>query len=178
MKKIILFFFVALYSLVAQAQLNEGFEGAPATADASGVWALPSGNWLVRDNRTNTGQNWKRNAPQAAYPAYQGTDCAFVDRENTGLGVLAEEWLITPQITGIPASSQFRFFTRQTLAGDTGTKYQVRVSSSADQTDLASYTVLQEYTETELSSLTVDQLDYEEKSYQLDFYRCQIFCVC
>ncbi|MBS1535407.1 MAG: fibronectin type III domain-containing protein [Bacteroidetes bacterium] len=173
MKKIILFFFVALYSLVGQAQLNEGFEGAPTTADASGVWALTSGNWLVRDNRTNVGQNWKKNT--VAFPAYQGTDCAFVDRENTGQGVLAEEWLITPQITGIPASSQFRFFTRQTLSGDTGTKYQIRVSSSADQTDLSAFTVLQEYTETELSTLTADQLDYEEKIINLTFTGARYF---
>ncbi len=174
MKKFILFFFVALYCQFGQAQLNEVFDGAPAAADASGIWALPSGNWLVRDNRTNGGQNWKKNT--AAFPAYQGTgDCAFVDRENTGQGVLAEEWLITPQITGIPASSQFRFFTRQTLAGDTGTKYQIRVSSGANQDDLASFTVLQEYTETELSSLTADQLDYEEKVINLSFTGARYF---
>ncbi|MBS7786114.1 gliding motility-associated C-terminal domain-containing protein [Flavobacterium sp. CYK-55] len=173
MKKLILFFFVALYSLVGQAQLNEGFEGAPAAADASGIWALTSGNWLVRDNRTNTGQNWKKNVPPHA--SYQGTDCAFIDRENTGQGVLAEEWLISPLISAIPASSQFRFFTRQTLAGDTGTKYQIRVSSSPNQDDLASFTVLQEYTETQLSTLTADQLDYEEKIINLTFTGSRYF---
>ena len=169
MKKIILIFLLSFSSLVGYSQiLSEDFESAPDNADASGVWTMTSGNWLVRDNRTNTGQNWKKNTPPAAFPANSGTKAAFVDRENTGAGVYAEEWLITPQ-RNILANSQLRFFTRQTLDGDTGTKYQIRVSSDPDQSNLGAYTTLIEYTETELSTLTAFQRDYEEKSINLAF---------
>ena len=168
MKKFIFIFLLSFSSLLSYSQLFEDFEAAPPTADASGVWANTSGNWLVKDNRTNTGQNWKRNTPSATFPANSGTNAAFVDRENTGAGVYAEEWLITPQ-RNILANSQLRFFTRQTLAGDTGTKYQVRVSSAADPADLSQYTLVIEYTESELSTLTADQLDYEEKVINLGF---------
>ncbi|HMI06999.1 MAG TPA: choice-of-anchor J domain-containing protein, partial [Flavobacterium sp.] len=161
MKKIILLILMSFMSLLGYSQLSENFEGAPATPDGAGVWTLPgSGNWLVRDNRTNGLPNWEVNP--AAFPAHQGDKAAFINRENTGPGVLAEEWLITPQIN-VPANRQLRFFTRQTLSGDLGTKYQVRVSSDPDQSNLAAFTILQEYTETELSVLTDDQLDYEEK---------------
>ena len=141
MKKFIFIFLLSFSSLLSYSQLFEDFEAAPPTPDASGVWTNTSGNWLVKDNRTNTGQNWKRNTPSATFPANSGTNAAFVDRENTGAGVYAEEWLITPQ-RNILANSQLRFFTRQTLAGDTGTKYQVRVSSAADPADLSQYTLV------------------------------------
>jgi len=169
MKKFIFILLLSFSSLLGYSQiLVEDFEAAPDNADAAGVWTMTSGNWLVRDNRTNTGQNWKKNTPPLTFPGNGGTRAAFVDRENTGPGVLAEEWLITPQRNILP-SSQLRFFTRQTLAGDFGTKYQIRVSAAADPADLTQYTTLVEYTETELSTLTADQLDYEEKVLDLTF---------
>ena len=169
MKKIILIFLLSFSSLVGYSQiLSEDFESAPDNADVSGVWTMTSGDWLVRDNRTNTGQNWKKNTPSGTFPANSGTKAAYVDRENTGPGVYAEEWLIAPQ-RNILANSQLRFFTRQTLNGDTGTKYQIRVSSDPVQSNLLAYTTLIEYSETDLSTLTADQLDYEEKTLNLAF---------
>jgi len=157
MKKFILIFFIAFSNFVGYSQLNEGFEGA----------TFPPTGWLVKDNRTDSAPNWGFNVNP--YLPNTGTHAAFINRENTGAGVLSEEWLITSQVT-LAANSQLRFFTRQTLAGDTGTLYQVRVSSSANQSDLASYsTILAEYTETELSTITADQLDYEEKVINLSF---------
>ena len=168
MKKFIFIFLLFFSSFVGFSQiLIEDFEAAPDAADASGVWANTSGNWLVKDNRTNTGINWQTNV--APFGANGGTKAAFVNREFTGAGILAEEWLITPQ-RNIVANSQLRFFTRQTFNGDFGTKYQIRVSSAADQSDLSQYTtIVMEYTETELSTLTADQLDYEEKIIDLGF---------
>ena len=167
MKKIILIFLLSFSSLVGYSQiLSEDFESAPNNADASGVWTMTSGNWLVRDNRTNSGVNWQNTV--APYPANSGTKAAFINKENVGAGVYAEEWLITPQ-RNILANSQLRFFTRQTIAGDSGSKYQVRVSSDPDQSNLGAFTTLIEYTETDLSTLTADQLDYEEKSLNLAF---------
>jgi len=175
MKKIILLILLSFMSLAGYAQLSESFEGAPAIPDAAGVWALPQsaalGTWLVRDNRTNALPNWRLNVGAPGNPpANSGTNAAFVDRENTGAGVVAEEWLITPQIT-VLANAQLRFFARQTLAGTQpgDTRYQVRVSSSAVQGDLASFTtILADYDEATLSTLTPDQLDYEEKFINLN----------
>lgn len=167
MKKFIFILLLSLSSLIGYSQiLSEDFETAPNTADVSGVWAMGSGNWLVKDNRTNTGINWQNVV--VPFPANSGTKAAFVNRENTGAGVLAEEWLIAPQ-RNILTNSQLRFFTRQTLAGDQGTKYQIRVSSAADPSDLTQYTQVIEYSETDLSSVTADQLDYEEKVIDLGF---------
>ena len=114
MKKFIFIFLLSFSSVLGYSQiLIEDFEASPPAADASGVCTNTSVNWLVKDIRTNKGQNWKRNKPSATFPANGGTNAAFVDRENTGAGVYAEEWLITPQ-RNILANSQLRFFTRQT----------------------------------------------------------------
>ena len=157
MKKIIL---IVLLSLVSFA----GYSQLPALEDFEGATFPPTG-WLVKDNLTNAAPNWDVN-PNALYAANSGTRCAFMARAtnatSAGVGVLTEEWLITPQQT-VAANTQLRFFTRQTLAGNTGTLYRVMVSSSADQADLTAYTQLVQYTEDELSTLTADQLDYEEK---------------
>ena len=157
MKKIIL---IVLLSLVSFA----GYSQLPALEDFEGATFPPTG-WLVKDNLTNAAPNWDVN-PNALYAANSGTRCAFIQRisnaTSPGVGVLAEEWLITPQQT-VAANSQLRFFTRQTISGDTGTKYRVMVSSAADPNDLTAYTQIIEYTETTLSTLTADQLDYEEK---------------
>jgi gliding motility-associated-like protein len=169
MKKIILLILLSFISFAGFAQdINEGFEGAPATADGTGAWALPTsagqgfGSWLVRDNRTNAGINW-RSGVAPLNPPNTGTTCATVDRENTGAGVYAEEWLITPQIN-VAANRQLRFFTRQGFSGDLGTRYQIRMSTSANQADLSAYTVtLADYSEFDLSTITPDQQDYEEK---------------
>jgi hypothetical protein len=157
MKKIILIVLLSLVSFVGYSQL-------PALEDFEGATFPPTG-WLVKDNLTNAAPNWDVN-PNALYAAYSGTRCAYMARATNataaGVGVLTEEWLITPQQT-VAANSQLRFFTRQTLSGDTGTLYRVMVSSSTDPNDLTAYTQLVEYTETGLSTQTVDQLDYEEK---------------
>jgi gliding motility-associated-like protein len=163
MKKIFLLFLMGFISFSGFAQLDEDFEAAPATPDASGVWGMTSGNWLVTDNRTQSLPNWEVN-PQATYPANGGVKAAFINRENTGPGVLAEEWLISPLVNVTDVNRQIRFFTRQTLTGDDGSAvYQVRISSDPNQANLAAYTVLIEYTETQLSTITPSQLDYEEK---------------
>jgi gliding motility-associated-like protein len=169
MKKFIL---IVLLSLVSFA----GYSQLPALEDFEGATFPPTG-WLVKDNLTNAAPNWDVN-PNALYAAYSGTRCAYMARAtnatSAGVGVLTEEWLITPQQT-VAANNQLRFFTRQTLSGDTGTKYRVMVSSSADQADLTAYTQLIEYTETDLSTLTADQLDYEEKVINLSITGARYF---
>jgi len=174
MKKIILLILVSLMSSLGYSQvLTENFDVAPDTPDATGVWDLSatSGIWLVKDNRTFTDPNWQTSAgtPYEDHTNPGVGKAAFINRENTGAGVYAEEWLITP-LRNIPANHQLRFFTRQTLVGDDGSAvYQIRVSNNADPNLLSAYTVLVEYTETQLSILTSNQLDYEEKIVNLGF---------
>ncbi|MFT3794458.1 choice-of-anchor L domain-containing protein [Flavobacterium sp.] len=163
MKKNFLLILMGFLSFSGFAQLDEDFESAPAAPDGSGVWTMTSGNWLVKDNRVNAAPNWEIN-PQGTYPANGGVKAAFVNRENTGPGVLAEEWLITPLVNVTDVNRQLRFFTRQTLTGDDGNAvYQIRVSTDANQGNLGAYEVLVTYTETQLSTITPTQLDYEEK---------------
>jgi gliding motility-associated-like protein len=167
MKKIILLILISFSSLVGYSQLPayEGFEGA----------TFPPTGWLVKDNRTNTGQNWQFNLPATSFPAHTGARAAYVNRENVGAGVYSEEWLITPQQT-VLANGQLRFFTRQTLQGDNGTIYKVLASNSADQADLSAYTtVVAQYTDNDLSTQTADQLDYEEKIINLSFTGARYF---
>ncbi|NHM06085.1 hypothetical protein G4D82_02530 [Flavobacterium sp. CYK-4] len=168
MKKIIFILLLSFSSVLGYSQiLNEDFESAPDTPDGAGVWAMNSGNWLVKDNRTFTAPNWRNRVNP--FPANSGAKAAYIDRQNLPGVENAEEWLITPQLN-ITANSQLRFFTRQTLTGDDNSaRYQIRVSASADPSDLAAYTVFAEYTETELSTITADQLDYEEKTLDLNF---------
>ncbi|SCY86538.1 choice-of-anchor L domain-containing protein, partial [Flavobacterium caeni] len=173
MKKHFLLFLMGFVTFSGFAQLDEDFEAAPDEPDASGVWTMASGNWLVKDNRLNEPFNWQVNP--GVYPANGGAKAAFVNRENTGDGVLAEEWLITPQVLNIQANRQLRFFTRQTLNGDTGTLYQIRVSSDPDPLNFAAYVVLQQYTETTLSTVTANQLDYEEKVINFSFTGTRYF---
>lgn len=167
MKKIILLILISFSSLVGYSQLPvyEGFEGT-----------FPPTGWLVKDNRTDSAPNWSLNTPAATFPAHTGNNAAFINRENTGAGVYSQEWLITPQQT-VLANSQLRFFTRQTLLGDdNAARYQVRASTSANQADLAAYTILvAEYSETDLSTETPNQLDYEEKIINLPFTGARFF---
>ncbi len=168
MKKIILLILVSLMSSLGYAQLNENFDAAPPTPDVSGVWALSDGNWLVTDNLATSTIDWQTTSGPP-FPPYLGTgQSAFVSRENVGQGNTSEEWLITP-LVNVTANRQLRFYTRQTLIGDTGTLYQVRVSNNPDQSNLGAFTTLVSYTETQLSQLTTDQLDFEEKFINLAF---------
>ncbi len=173
MKKFIFILLLSFSSLLGYSQiLNEDFETAPDTPDASGVWTMASGNWLVKDNRTNTNPNWRNRVNP--HDPNSGLKAAFIERQNLP-GILAEEWLITPQVT-LTAANQLRFFTKQTAAGDDGTaKYQVRVSSSSDPADLNAYTVLVEYSDSDLSTITALQTDYEEKVLNLPFTGARYF---
>jgi gliding motility-associated-like protein len=94
-----------------------------------------------------------------------GAQSAFIDRENLGpIGNNSKDYLTTPLFT-VPANGQLKFSTRSSIPGDTGTLYQVRVSTAANgQSNTAGFTLLQTYTENTLSaSVTV----CEEKTINL-----------
>ncbi len=146
---------VLLISMSLNAQFFEGFENG----------AFPPTGWLVTNTGTLDNQVWKRNT--IPWPAYEGTYCAFVDRSNFGQGNTLENWLITPAIT-IGANKALSFYCRQTIGGDVGTLYQVRVSTSS-QSDLNSYTTIASWPESNM----IPALDYIRIGFPLTAYQGQ-----
>jgi gliding motility-associated-like protein len=158
MKKIILGIFMMIFPFLGFAQiLTEGFEGAtfPPTTP---------GNWIVLDNGVGTTVSWTEETLLSRVNT--GLKAAIIDRENVGAGNTSIDWLISPQIT-VGANSQLRFFTRQTLTGNNGSTYEIRVSTNATQNNLAAYAPVQNWTETTLNA-TFNI--YEEKIVSLAAY--------
>lgn len=154
MKKLLLFL-LSLSFYFAQAQYPEGFE--------SGV---PPTGWARFDNGVGTLQSWTNNG---TFPN-SGTQAAFVQREAIGTGNTSEDWLVTP-LSAIPANGQLRFFTRQLFSGDGGTLYDIRVSTTS-QTNPATFTSIQTYTETQLNENSVYNV-YEEKVLDISAFATQ-----
>ncbi|HEX8268526.1 MAG TPA: choice-of-anchor L domain-containing protein, partial [Flavobacterium sp.] len=152
MKRITLLILTLFLTISGYSQeFYQDFEGA--VNPTSGTWNIGSQNWLVFDNGVGT-QNWRTNSA-TAYPAYQGTVAAFIDRQNIGAGATSIDYLVTPAI-GLVANPQLRFFTRTTVAGNQGTIYQIRVAPVAttpDPTNMAAYTLVEEWTEDELTAV-------------------------
>ncbi|QYJ68747.1 choice-of-anchor J domain-containing protein [Flavobacterium litorale] len=140
MKKITLMFFMLLSSFYTFAQLaEEGF-------DTTGVF--PPTDWTIDDNGIGPAQTWQQALGVNPQPSYEGAHAAYVNRENVAVGI-PEDWLITPQFN-VPPNAEVRFFSRLTIGGDDGTLYRVLVTDG-DPTDLAGYTLLQEFTELEIN---------------------------
>jgi len=157
MKKITFSFFMMILPYLSFAQINEGFEGAtfPPTTP---------GNWITMDNGTGTGISWAETTDPTR--VYAGAKAAIMDRENIGAGNTSIDWLVTPQIT-VGANSQLRFFTRQTLTGNNGSIYEIRVSTNPTQTNQGAYTTIQSWTE---ATLNATFNIYEEKTVSLAAY--------
>ena len=147
MKKLTLFFILMFLSFTSFAQLPEGFEGTSVPDLTSDDWVLPSGTWKVYDNGIGLAQNW---ATIPAPNACTGTRSAYLNRENVASG-LAEDWLVMPLYT-VPNNGQLRFITKQTQAGNQGSVYSIRISTTS-QTDQTTFTTLQTWTETELNAV-------------------------
>lgn len=143
MKKIILFILTVFYSVFSYCQFSQNFE-APAVSVPNG---FPVG-WLVTDNGVGTSMSWEITDNPSA--VINGTKSAYINRQQIGSGNTSEDWLVTPS-TAIPTNGQLKFATRQLLAGDQGTIYQIRVSAGTSQSNLSSYTVVQQWTETQLN---------------------------
>jgi gliding motility-associated-like protein len=137
MKKITLVIFMSLLSFLGYAQFPESFDtGIPAT-------------WNVMDNGVGTVQSWTTTST-LFLPTHSGTQHALMDRGNIGVGNTSEDWLVTPQVL-VPTNGQLRFWTKMTLAGDFGTLYQLRVSTTS-QSNQASFTQIKQWTEAELET--------------------------
>ncbi|MFN3752599.1 choice-of-anchor J domain-containing protein [Flavobacterium sp.] len=164
MKKITLLILLTFFTISGYSQFTpvtvEGFESTTGP-DVGTNWTLATGNWAVFDNGVGTGQRWGINNTVADPPiVYAGTNAAYINRETMNIGDISEDFLATP-LVNIPSNGQLRFFTRSFASGNQGTIYQIRVApSSASQTNPAAYTVIQQWTE---ADLTTTFNIYEEK---------------
>jgi hypothetical protein len=152
MKKITYLLIFSLLSLCGYSQ-TEGFESTTGpTPIPSTQWTLGTGNWAVFDNGVGVVQRWAiNNTVQTPPLVYAGTNAAYMNRENIGIGNTSEDYLATPS-TLVPTNGQFRFFARTFTSGNQGTVYQVKIAlASTSQISPASYTLLEEYDEDELT---------------------------
>ncbi len=141
---------MSLFSVCAFAQLPlEDFETWPPTG------------WGIYDNGSGTTDSWIQSEENNIfYPPYAGTYAAFIDNENVpDTNPVPQDWLVTTQFT-VPNNPQLRFFSRLTMDGNSGGLYRIMISNLADQSDLASYTQVIEWTELEINAT---QDEYEEK---------------
>jgi gliding motility-associated-like protein len=143
MKKITFLLLTILHCMLGYSQFPENFEDPLVTVPNG----FPAG-WLVTDNGVGTTTNWT--IQSNATVVISGTKSAYINRQEIGAGNTSEDWLVSPS-TLIPTNGQLRFFTKQSLPGDNGTLYQIRISSGPTQAALGSYTVLKQWTELELN---------------------------
>ncbi|UOK43088.1 MULTISPECIES: choice-of-anchor J domain-containing protein [Flavobacterium] len=137
MKKITLVIFMSLLSFLGYAQFPESFDtGIPAA-------------WHVTDNGVGLTKSWV--GTNVFGLPHSGAQHAMVDREDLGVNNTSEDWLVTPQFT-VPTNAQLRFWTKTTAQGDSGTLYQLRISTTS-QTDRSSFTTFKQWTELDLEAL-------------------------
>lgn len=156
MKKTTLIFLFSLCCFFGYAQLQEEtFEGT----------AFPPAGWGVYDNGIGTFYSWQKSAPgNIEQPPYLGTAAAFVERENVSTG-LPEDWLVTKQFL-VPLNGKITFYSRLSVVGDQGGIYQLKVSTGTNQSALADYTLMQQWTESQING--VQQRDYVKKELNFD----------
>lgn len=155
MIKKLLFLLTILFAYQAHSQFFEGFEGT----------IFPPAGWNVSDNGTGTVPFWREATIQWA--AYEGVYCAYVDRQNLGMGTTSEEWLVTPAVA-VSASDVLSFYSRQTFKDDQGTIYQIRVSATS-QTDHSSFLTAGTWDENNID----DDFAYGRREVSLNAYSGQ-----
>ena len=165
MKKLLLFF-MSFFTIFSYSQF-EGFEGA----------TFPPTGWTRFDNGIGLAQQW--NETTSAALVYAGSKAAFLNREDVVSGS-AEDWLVTSQML-IPANGQLRFYTKLTQAGDQGSSYTIRVSTTS-QTNTATFTTVRTWSELQImddddlgdsGSTLAQQSTYIQKKVNLSAYAGQ-----
>ncbi|WP_323786927.1 T9SS-dependent choice-of-anchor J family protein [Psychroserpens sp.] len=128
--------------------LVEGFEsGVPPTC-----WTSFRGT-----NGEGTGFDWT-----TAGFSNSGSSAAFVRYENVATG--AEDWLVTPALDMSTATNpELSFYASEDFGTDYGTVYTIRVSTT--NTDHASFTTVQTYTEADFSVDSYDQFSVDLSAY-------------
>ncbi|MGG7034031.1 MAG: choice-of-anchor L domain-containing protein [Flavobacterium sp.] len=141
MKKIT-YLLIFLFSLVGYSQFSEGFEGSTN---------LPIG-WSKYQEGFGMTKTWSISSLVTDPPSIcEGNNAVFVDIENLGDNNTSYDYLVTPQFK-VPNNGQLRFYSRQGLAGDQGTIYQVKISTVTDGGVLGSYETIEEWKEFEMNT--------------------------
>jgi gliding motility-associated-like protein len=163
MKKITFLFFLLFsicgFSQLAQEDFEESWSPVPA---ASGN----ASDWLVLDNGTGLTYTWVQVEHSNATPSFDGTPgthAAYLQRENVTNGLLAVDYLVTPEFV-VPVDGQLRFESRLTVPFDNGGIYKIKVLpptalDAAD--DIDNYVDI--YTWSSELALNPIQTDYYEK---------------
>ncbi|HMI08061.1 MAG TPA: choice-of-anchor J domain-containing protein [Flavobacterium sp.] len=124
------------------------------------VIAISAQSQFIEDFNTNLFPplGWTTFSNVAGNPTWTSTDGtpfqgmsgagAFANRQNVGAGNTSEDWLVTPPIA-LTGDGMVTMFSRQTLAGDQGTLYQIRLSTTS-QNIPGSFTTVATWTETEI----------------------------
>jgi hypothetical protein len=146
-----------LLSLQIQAQFFENFDGN----------AFPPQGWAAFNN--GFGAQWESSVT-TPYQGINATPCAYVTRLNALLGNTSEEWLVTPAIP-IGDNKEISFYSRQTLSGNNGSTYLLKVSTTS-QTNRDSFVDLAVWNEDELADF-VHYLEFTAKSASLSDYAGQ-----
>lgn len=129
MRKLTLTLLLTFLSLCTYAQLAlEGFE-APWT----GSPAAPPGGWVVYKQIGNI--TWAQSPTgNAQIPPYQGTNAAYLNKENVTPGSpIPTNWLITPQFNS-PTNGLLHFYSRMIYPGDYGSIFKIKIAIVTDPT--------------------------------------------
>jgi len=130
MKNITLIFCLLTF-VYSNAQFPEGFEtSVPPTGWASYIGVNGLGN----------SQDWR-----ATTVSNSGAQAAYVRYENVSGGI-AEDWLVTPQLTPDASTNLLSFMQRQSYVTDYGSVYTVRISTLS-QTNHSDFITIDTQTE-------------------------------
>lgn len=169
MKKRLLLIFLFFAIPTVNAQFFEGFENTTGPDPLPSTnWTLGSGNWAVFDNGVGLGMRWGITNLVAVPPlVIEGQNAAYIRQEDIGQGNTSEDYLATPAIT-IPTNGVLSFHSRTSTPNDQGTIFQIKVASaSLDQSNPASYTLVEEFTEDTVNNF---YYEYGEKFVDLSAY--------
>lgn len=138
----------------ASATTSCGTVSLPFTENFEST-TFPTDCWVSMRGSNNLGttNDWIRTTSNT----YSGSaGAAYIEFENV-TGGLAEDWLVTPQIT-IPASgtSNLTFWERQGYTSNYGSLYYIKVSTTS-QTDRATFSNVTNYDETMFGTTSYTQ---------------------
>ncbi len=142
MRKIIFSLFTFFCTLYSFAQFPENFEASATT--------LPTG-WNYYQSGAGLFQFWKiRSVPNFVC---EGNNTATMDRDQIGIGNTSIDYLSSPRFT-VPVNGQIRFLTKQFVSDNQGVIFKLLLSTNANQSNLAAYSVvLKTWTEEEMNAV-------------------------
>ena len=125
----------------------ESFETTPWPGN------VPGPGWSIYQNSFGTSNTWQQGTDGGTpdIPAFSGNYTAYIPQQEVTPGNVAQDWLVTPDIT-LFQGMELRFQSRFLTAGNQGGVYKVLIIPSlGDASDLPMYTVLKTWTEIELN---------------------------